>query len=261
MKRILIYIAAVALMFSFGACSEENGRTFDFDMNPSVGITFPTSAMNFALVPEDGGKISVPLYRGNIAEAASVQLTLTGGDGVFSLVKPTADFAAGENSTSVEVAFNLNDMGTDPVEVVIAAANAEDVAQTGNGKVTLTLQKQLTYVSIGEGVYSSSMFGESWPQEILKAEEGNYFIIPDAWVEDTDFEFYFDGETLTWNSTSTGFTDDAFEGELVFEINSWEILSTAPLTLELSVTYHDDKWAYSTPTNNEIIQFPEGFTF
>ena len=92
-------------------------------------------------------------------------------------------------------------------------------------------------------------------REIQKAEEGNYFLIPSAWVSGTDFSFYFDGENLDWYSTSTGM--NAGYGDIKLEMMNYTVVSTSPLTLEILFYIYD-----STPWGEyvETFTFPEGFT-
>ena len=278
MKKLLTYIAAVAFIFSLGACSEEEGSLYDFTLDPSVEATFAAEKLNFGAITEDfGGKVSVPMYRGNTAEAASVPVTITGGEGVFTPSKSSFDFAAGENVTYIDFTFDYETI-TPMTTIAIAANNMEDVAENGYGETEVTLQKMLTYNSIGAGYYFSGFIdyyytsptGGSaglWEQEILKAEEGNYFTIPSPYVDGVDFSFYFDGESVEWYSgelTSTGFSLAPLgaSGVLNLAILGVEVTSTSPYTIELTVAYTPNgENAYQPYPGVERITFPEGFTF
>ena len=261
MKKLLTYITAAALIFSLGACSEEDGSLYDFTLDPSVEATFASDELSFGgLTADFGGKVSVPMYRGNTAEAASVPVTITGGEGTFTPSKSSFDFAAGENVAYIDFAFDFETMSPAPVTISIVANNAEDVSDNGYGATEMVLQKQLTYSSLGIGYYES-FFGGDWEQEIQKAEEGNYFLIPSAWVSGTDFSFYFDGQTLDWYTPSTGY--ESGYGPLLLNILSWNVVSQSPLTLYISVTYNlagyvDDPFGLGV--GYEVIEFPEGFT-
>ena len=249
MKKLLTYITAAALIFSLGACSEEDGSLYDFTLDPSVEATFASDELSFGgLTADFGGKVSVPMYRGNTAEAASVPVTITGGEGTFTPSKSSFDFAAGENVAYIDFAFDFETMSPAPVTISIVANNAEDVSDNGYGATEMVLQKQLTYSSLGIGYYES-FFGGDWEQEIQKAEEG------------TDFSFYFDGQTLDWYTPSTGY--ETGYGPMLLNILDWEVLSESPLTLYISVTYNlagyvDDPFGLGV--GYEVIEFPEGFT-
>ena len=262
MKKLLTYITAAALIFSLGACSEEDGSLYDFTLDPSVEATFAAEKLNFGAVTEDfGGKISVPMYRGNTAEAASVPVTITGGEGILTPSKSSFDFAAGENVAYIDFAFDFETMSPAPVTVSIVANNAEDVSDNGYGQTQFSLQKQLSYNPVGTITYESgflmTMVGApALIREIQKAEEGNYFLIPDAWASGTDFSFYFDGQNLEWYSTSTGM--DVGYGEIKLEMLDYAIASTSPLTLQiLFYIYDSSPWGEFV----ETFTFPEDFTF
>ena len=160
----------------------------------------------------------------------------------------------------IDFAFDFETMSPAPVTISIVANNAEDVSDNGYGATEVVLQKQLTYSSLGIGYYES-LFGGDWEQEIQKAEEGNYFLIPSAWVSGTDFSFYFDGQTLDWYTPSTGYETEY--GPMLLNILDWKVLSESPLTLYISVTYNlagyvDDPFGLGV--GYEVIEFPEGFT-
>ena len=261
MKKLLTYITAAALMFSMGSCSEEDGSLYDFTLDPSVEATFAAENLKFNNLTEDlGGKISVPMYRGNTAEAASVPVTITGSEGVFTPSKSTFDFAAGENVAYIDFTFDFNALTPAPSTISIVANNAEDVSDNGYGQTQFSLQKQLTYSPVGTITYESGflMTAAGAPvlsREIQKAEEGNYFLIPNAWVSGTDFSFYFDGQNLEWYSTSTGMNGGY--GDIKLEMLDYTIASISPLTLEIVFYIYD-----SSPWGEyvETFTFPEGFT-
>ena len=262
MKKLLTYITAAALMFSMGSCSEEDGSLYDFTLDPSTEATFAAEELSFdGLTADLGGKISVPMYRGNTAEAASVPVTITGGEGTFTPSKSTFDFAAGENVAYIDFTFDFETISPAPVTISIVANNEEDISDNGNGKTQFSLQKQLSYNTIGTITYESGFLMEVagapvLNREIQKAEEGNYFLIPSAWVSGTDFSFYFDGENLDWYSTSTGMNGGY--GDIKLEMMDYAVVSTSPLTLEiLFYIYDSSPWGEYV----ETFTFPEGFTF
>ena len=151
MKKLLTYITAAALIFSLGACSEEDGSLYDFTLDPSVEATFASDELSFGgLTADFGGKVSVPMYRGNTAEAASVPVTITGGEGTFTPSKSSFDFAAGENVAYIDFAFDFETMSPAPVTISIVANNEEDISDSDNahGATEVILQKQLTYSSL-----------------------------------------------------------------------------------------------------------------
>ena len=152
-------------------------------------------------------------------------------------------------------------MSPAPVTISIVANNAEDVSDNGYGQTQFSLQKQLSYNPVGIITYESGflMTAAGAPvlnREIQKAEEGNYFLIPSAWVSGTDFSFYFDGQNLEWYSTSTGM--DGGYGDIKLEMLDYAITSTSPLTLQiLFYIYDSSPWGEFV----ETFTFPEGFTF
>ena len=171
MKKLLTYITAAALIFSLGSCSEEEGSLYDFTLDPSLEVTFAAENLKFNNLTEDmGGKISVPMYRGNTAEAASVPVTITGGEGILTPSKSSFDFAAGENVAYIDFTFDYDAMSPAPVTISIVANNAEDVSDNGYGQTQFSLQKQLSYNTIGTITYESGFLMEVAGAPVLNRE-------------------------------------------------------------------------------------------
>ena len=271
MRKLLLYGLALIFALSLGACQEEEGSTFDFNLDPSVQATFASKELTLTpITSESGNKISIPLYRGNVANAASVPVEIAGGEGIFTPSGSSYDFAAGENVAYIEFSFDYNTI--DPLtNIEIAITNEGDVAKNGYGSTTLTVEKQLTYKSIGEGSYYSlfidTYYGQAeMPQEILKAEEGNYFQVVAPYVDGYNFIFEFDGENVNWLSDgnpSTGLplAPLGVDGTLHLLIKDIQVTSTAPYTIELTVQYNNEESIFNPNPGKEIIVFPAEFGF
>ena len=235
---------------------------FDFTANPGAAVTFSAKTLDMpALKAEDGGKVRVPLYRGNTSAPASVQVTVTGGEGVFTPKKTAVDFAAGDNMGYLEFTYDYETLSAKPATITVTVTKAEDVALNGIAEAKFTLVKQLTYESIGEGYYYSA-FGGDWPQEILKAKEGDYYLLPSCWVSGVDFSFFCDGQNVDWYTLTSGYNYGSY-GPVGFDIQDSEVYEDGGVwVVELSLNYYlPEYYDYNLAAGYEAVEFPEGFTF
>ena len=261
MKRIFKYGLVLLAMGLMSSCVTDK-EMYDFVANPGAAVTFSAKSLDMpALKAEDGGKVRVPLYRGNTSAPASVQVTITGGEGVFTPKKSAVDFAAGDNVGYLEFTYDYESLSAKPVAMTVAVTKAEDVAVNGIAEAKFTLVRQLTYESIGEGYYYSAFYGD-WPQEILKAKEGNYYLLPSCWVSGVDFSFFCDGETVDWYTLTSGYNYGSY-GPVGFDINEGVVYEDGGLWyVELDLNYYlPDYHNYDLGPGYEAVEFPEDFTF
>lgn len=258
MKRIFKYALSVLALGAMFSCTTEKVQ-YDFEKYPGVAATFVAKTIQVpGLVAEDGGKVSIPLYRGNTNGAASVEVTVTGGEGLFTPTKSAVDFAAGENVGYLTFTYDFESLSAKPAPMTVTIKNEADLALNAVASTSFTLVKQLTYEPVGEGLYYSDWYEEEWPQEVLKAKEGNYFLLPSCWVSGVDFSFYCDGTTVDWYTTSPGYNYGSY-GPLALDIVDAYIDG-----LQLVVTagyYLPEYYDYSFGNGVEVFVFPEGFTF
>ena len=228
MKRILYFtILALGVL---SACTTDK-VLYDFEENPGVGATFAASSLAIPdLVAEDGGKLSIPLYRANTKGNASVEVLIEGGEGVFTPAKNAVDFADGSNVAYLEFSYDYASLSAKPVSMVIYIKNEADVAFDGIASTSVSLVKRLTYSSVGEGYYTSYFFGQGWPQEVLKAEEGPYYSLPSCWVNGVDLNFFFDGTDFELYTVNPGYNYGSY-GPVCLEVLDYEVVQEEGSTI------------------------------
>lgn len=261
MKRIFKYGLVVLAMGLMSSCVTDK-EMYDFVANPGAAVTFSAKSLDMpALKAEDGGKVRVPLYRGNTSAPASVQVTVTGGEGVFTPKKTAVDFAAGDNMGYLEFTYDYESLSAKPVTITVAVTKAEDVALNGIAEAKFTLVKQLTYESVGEGLYYTDWYEAEWPQEVMKAKEGDYFLLPSCWVSGVDFSFFCDGETVDWYTATSGYTYGSY-GSLEFVLEDAYVVEEDGLfTVVVETHYTLPSIGHDFGVGVEEFTFPEGFTF
>ena len=263
MKKIL-FLTLIAGALLFSASCERKGTIYEIPEGASL-LSFPTDAMSFSMVAEDGNKITVQLNRGNTKGALSVPFQFSDGtEGVFKPAKTTFDFADGEGVATVDINYpNINDFGGEVFEMVLTV-DEEQVSPSGIGELKVSAQRKLTPKYLGTGTFISSWFdGESWDQDIYNTEEApNYYILPDCWVVGTDFTFNMvDGVPVWAEMFDTGCPfdpDEAGYGNVWLIPDSCEIADGAIiLTTYYALPKIGHQWSFTLP---EIFVLPEGLT-
>lgn len=188
MKKILYFATIIGLLFTFVSCEQDGGVTYE--LTDKVEASFPSTVVNYQMVAEDGNKIVVEMWRGNTKGAATVPVTITDNtNGVFTPEKEQFDFADGENKAYLTITYpDINQFGGEKY-VLELTIDEEMVSPSGNGTIEISAQRKLTFNSLGVGTFTSEFFEASWDQEVLKAEEADYYRLPDCYHDDYDIEF------------------------------------------------------------------------
>ena len=221
MKKHIFNLLASAILGLglFSACDKDA----EGEIYTGTGFSFASTAMSAEVTAEDNGVVQVPVYRSTTEGEATVQLTIDDAavdEGILSLTNPTVTFAAGEGVAYAELSFGSLDRlsGANRYQATLTITDASQVSVSGEATITVSVQRQLTWVNIGTGVYTSMLFGQSWEQPVEKAEEGNVYRLPDCITEGYPMVFTLsdDGQSLaSWDIQATGY-EDATYGMIYF---------------------------------------------
>ena len=211
MKKIL-FLTLIAGALLFSASCQREGVIYDFPKDAAL-LSFPNNKLNWQMVAEDGNKIVAQLHRGNTKGALSVPFEFSDGTaGVFTPSKTTFDFADGENVASVEITYpDINDFAGEVFKMKLAV-DEEQVSPSGYSEMTVSAQRKLTPVLLGEGTWYSGFLSivydkdVTWKQKIYNTKEApNYYILPDCWKKGYDFSFMMvDGVPVWPDEVDTG---------------------------------------------------------
>lgn len=203
MKKIFYFATLLALLFTAISCEQE--KTV-YTLSDKVEASFPSTILNYQMVAEDGNKIVVEMWRGNSEGAVSVPVSITDNtNGVFTPEKEQFDFADGESTAHLTFTYpDINQFGGEKYEIILSI-DKEMVSPAGIDEITVTAQRKLTYKSIGTGTFTSEFFGESWPQEVQKAEEADNYRLPDCYAKGTAIEFSVQNGKINFAKQPTGY--------------------------------------------------------
>lgn len=190
MKKNIIYLSLVFFgLFVFAACDDVEGELYQ-KTEEAIEVSFPSAKASYEMLAEDGNKIVVELWRGDSQGSASVPVTITDNtDGVFVAEKNQFDFADGESKAYLT--FNYPDINSFGGEVysIKLSIDKGSVSPSGIKDLNITAQRKLTYTKFGEGTFHTNLFGVSWKQDVYKAEEADFYILPSLYYEGIDLNF------------------------------------------------------------------------
>lgn len=192
-----IFILLSSIVF-FSSCSEHEGTIYQGE---EVQALFFSKTYSYSVVEEEEGVFAVTLFRGNTVGAAEVDVTLTWEDESekpedspkFKLVSNVIKFEDGQSQAAVLIEYDFNKLGlTDSYDMTLALTNPEEqgpIYATASDKAysatNITVARKLDYEKVGEGTFTSALFGQSWEQPIYKAKvEGvQLFKLEDLYYE------------------------------------------------------------------------------
>lgn len=186
-----------AMMAALVACSDPEGAIYDGGDNPDYA--FAGINQKIEMLPADGNKIIIPVYRGNTRGASSIALTLEVAkgieEGLFTLSTPTVNFEDGQSVGEAIITYpDINDLSAAAVYKMSLSFDKEAASPTQVNAVTISAQRKLTFKSIGTGVFTTEFFGERWEQTVEKAEEANVYRLPDCYYAGYPIMFSLDEE-------------------------------------------------------------------
>lgn len=210
MKKILFLISIITVFLLASSCRQEGVK---YELGDKIEVSFPSTIVNFSMVAADGNKITVEMWRGNTVGAATVPVTITDKTGgIFTPEKNQFDFADGENKAYLTFTYpDLSKFGGEKYEIELAVTDDTQVSPNGNEKMKITAQRKLTFRSLGVGTFTSEFYEDSWPQEVQKAEEADYYRLPDCYYKGypiefsvTDGKISFAKQPMGWNHSTYG---------------------------------------------------------
>lgn len=166
-----------------------------------------SSSTSFVFTPDVKQSFKINVHRASSENAETIQLLA---DNDKFEVPASVDFAAGENIKEVEIGFNIAIGTSETLNVAVAEENKYTYGIT---TLSLSVSLDYTWEKYGTGTYTSALFGESWPQEVLKAKEANVYKLPDCITKGYPFVFGLseDGQSLTkWDIQPSGYKDSSY---------------------------------------------------
>ncbi len=205
MKKIIYLITIIGLFVGVASCKDEGTL---YDMTDKVEASFPSSRVSYSMAAEDGNKITVEMWRGNTKGAVSVPVEISNEtEGVFTPEKNSFDFADGENKAYLTFNYpDINEFGGEIYKIVMEIGE-DYLSPAGISKITISAQRKLTYKSIGIGTFTSEFFEDSWDQEVQKAEEADYYRLPDLYAKGTAIVFSVQDGQIDFEKQETGVVD------------------------------------------------------
>lgn len=180
MKNFLYLTTIISLLFVASACEQKQEV---YELTDKVEASFPSTLVSYQMVVEDGNKIVVEMWRGNTKGAVSVPVTITDKtNGVFTPEKNQFDFADGESKAYLAFSYpDLTAFGGEKYEIEITITDENQVSPNGKATIKVSAQRKLTFKSIGKGIFTSEFYGGPWEQEVQKAEEADYYRLPNCY--------------------------------------------------------------------------------
>lgn len=208
MKKILFFTSIIGILLFATACEHE---TVTYKGDGGVEASFPSTILKLSMVAEDNNQFTVELWRGNISGVASVPVTITGDIDVFTPEKNQFDFSDGQAVAYLKFSYpSLSDFGGETYKINIELTNPEDASLGGSSSIEVSAQRKLTYVSIGTGSFSSEFFEQSWAQEVLKAQEANFYKLPGLYYNGYDIVFAVKDGAISFATQPMGYVHSSY---------------------------------------------------
>lgn len=183
MKNIFIELIFAFIVLGFVSCDKDmKGTTF----GDESGLAFATNVYSYEMVPEDNNIIKVAIYRDKVnGLKKTAELQFTDRSGLFSLKTPTITFADGSLVAYAEITYDdINTLSpTGKYDMVLNITNKDVLSPSNQSKITITVNRKLTFEEIGNGTIMSEFEGGSVEFIVKKAKEGDVYQLIDPYEQ------------------------------------------------------------------------------
>lgn len=263
-KHILKLVVCTALSLSlFNSCdTDAEGTLYESD---KIEYAFASTLQKIELLPSDGNKISVPVYRNTTAGISTVEISLgtvsENTEGLFSLVTPTVTFEDGKSTAEAIVSYkDLNLLGVTDVYRFSLNFDESKTSPSQLNSIEVSAQRRLTFNKTGTGTFSTSFFGnEDGTPSLMnivveKAEEANVYRLLDVYETGYPIIFSVDdnGNILSFGEQETGYVHPTYGMIFVSFVDAKRTGNTYDFTLQFLVPGVGSFGAFE-----ESIQMPE----
>ncbi len=156
----------------FAACDTDNvGAEYDGTAT-GQGISFATSTLKAISVPATAPTFKVDIFRSNTKGEYSGNLEATGtigGQAADCFSVSGFSFADGEAASTVTVDVSQLEIGK-VLALTLAFTDSLNMGYTNNEKLTVNVNVEYNWQSLGNGTFTDNFFGFYSEPEILKAE-------------------------------------------------------------------------------------------
>ena len=258
MKKIFkyAYVALAGLLaMTATSCTEEYEYDGVGEQDPGAFISAVATTVKYAA--EDEQILKFTLQRTDSEAAENISLTC---DNSKFQVPASVSFAAGESKKIVSVPFNITGGTTEQVTVSVAK---ESATVYGVSELTFTITRDFVWLYVGEGVYTSWLFGSSWSQPVYRGDGTQLYKLTDCIAKgyDIQFELTEDGQHLAKAiaKQETGYVHSSYgmvsiQSGVDANKNPYDIVRDDNI-IKLPVSYVVNAGSFGT--NYDVLELPE----
>lgn len=190
----LFALAVISLSF-FSSCNTDAEKPM-YDVTKTE-YAFASTLQSVEMLPTDGNKIIVPIYRNTTAGTSSVNIEMSASvEGLFTLANAAVTFEDGKAATDIVINYDdINALAAGTTYKLTLSFAEENASPSNVNSITVSAQRKLTFKQVGVGIFTTEFFEASWEQTLEKAEEANVYRLPDV---------YFSGYHLVFSVDDAG---------------------------------------------------------
>jgi hypothetical protein len=230
MKKNHIVAWTIATTFAtLVSCSDDALST---TYSGSAGLGFASSVLNVEVSSADANQILVPIYRGSedvqvaelkfeydisASDASEPNWTDADPSGLFSLTTQRVIFADGANVAYAQVRFRSLDLLGITTKYKMRLTIKDSLSPSQRNRVTMTVNRQLTFDYLGQCDYfDSCLFESAYKADIYRARESEIYRVMDPYTEGLVKEEYAENGWMGTPANYVQFIVDA-NGKITYE--------------------------------------------
>lgn len=165
---------ALGMAMLFAACDTDNEGVIYNGVSEETGqgISFATTTLRAIAVPATAPEFKIPIYRSNTKGSYSGTVQAKGviGKDEVNCFK-VSGFTFEDGAAEAQIDVNVADLEIGKVlTLTLAFTDSLNMGYTNNEKLTVNVNVEYNWVSLGNGTFTDNFFGFYSEPEIMKAE-------------------------------------------------------------------------------------------
>ncbi len=246
MKNIKYIIVSLVFLFTFVSCDKDAVMPYiDKSDIGSVDAAFRSTVLVHNLTEADNGQVKVHIVRGNSKGAVSVPIAMSGTNAAkFTLQTQSVQFADGETEAFIILGYNFTEFSPGVKYTVTLKISDETlVSKSKVSTIRVDAEVPLNYVLMGNGTYTSTIYGESWSQPVQRAVISstlNFFRLPNCYEPNYHITFRVNNGVMEMDQQNIGWYYSAEYGYVFIQ----------PQTMSISGKTHSVVARFVLPAGN-----------
>ncbi|GHT15545.1 hypothetical protein FACS189432_02340 [Bacteroidia bacterium] len=212
MKKIIIctYVILASFGIFLSSCEAPEAEIYTPE---KTQVSFQIQQLALNLTDDDGTVLKIALNRSDTKGSYEVPITFTSNSTLFTMSSASISFKDGEGIAYAEIAHPLaSELSATATYSLKVKYDSELKSPSGIDSVMISAKRQLTWVKVGGGIFSSEWFEDEWEQDLQRAVEApTLYRLPACYYTGYDMLFTLNADnSISYETQQFGYNHSSY---------------------------------------------------